>query len=63
MVFSGKLPSSALHLLKNVEHDRDVLGWLEPVPHETQAEALLHLSVWWNSLLQLAHFLTPMQVS
>ena len=63
MVFLWKLPPSALHFLKNVGHDRDVLGWLEPLPHETQAGALLHLSVWWNLLLQLVHFWTPMQAS
>ena len=63
MVFSGKRPSSASHFLKNVGHEGDVLGWLEPLPHETQSGGLSHLSVWWNSLLQLAHFSTPMQVS
>ena len=63
MEFSGNHLSSTSHFRKKDGHDGEVLGCWDPGLQDTHASDLSHLDVWWNSLVEFAHFLTPMHES
>ena len=61
--FLGKHTSRASLFQMNVRQEREELGCNDFSPHDTHFGALLQLFNLWNSLAQLEHFSTPMQVS